>query len=69
MKLNISKYKFMRSFFNLIPYICVCLFLNSANKINKYVIVLHIARGINNLNELSRKYFPLLLNKQHNQLF
>ena len=40
-----------------------------SNKINKCVTVLHIAHGTNNLNELSCKYFLLLLNKQHNQPF
>ena len=29
MKLSMTKYKFMALFFNLVPYICVCLFLNN----------------------------------------
>ena len=40
----------------------------ASNKISKGIIVLHIAHGINNFKELLRKYFLLLLNKQHNQL-
>ena len=40
----------------------------ASNKINKGVIVLHIAHEINNFKELLCKYFLLLLNKQHNQL-